>query len=48
MKRKAGKKAGKEPEGGSKEVGNERAVVSMFQKQQATQAANDLNKAREI
>jgi hypothetical protein len=43
------RKAGKEPEGGSKtlerkEVGNEKAVVSMFQRQQTV---NDLNKARE-
>ena len=37
-------KAGKKPEGESKEVGNERGLVSMFQKQQAV---NDLNKERE-
>lgn len=37
-------KAGKKPEGGSKEVGNERGLVSMFQTQRA---ANDVNKARE-
>jgi len=37
-------KGGKKPEGGSKEVGNERGLVSMFQTQRA---ANDVNKARE-
>ena len=41
------RKVGKEPEGGRKkpkEVGNESALASMFQKQQT---ANDLQKARE-